>query len=308
MAGRTIIGVDFSGLQQDKNTWITRGKLLSDRKLKIDECRSIRRSDLIADLADRTKTPNDAVAAMDFPFSVPIAFAEYLGLHSSKMPDLWSFVAKMGLDEFIEKRNRFVDVDNNIEYLRAGDVDDPGAFSCLHDTSPNMVPMTFYRMKMLHQLWEVGCRIPPLYKECRDGPSLIETMPGVLLLRFELPNNNYKTKTKTNKGCPRDVRDEILKGLKEKPCPTLQIRPQEQQQCLDNADCLDSLVAAIGAAMWAMDKNGTDFRRPTDDKVTKLRRQNARRQASPQVIKESLTERQAAKREGWIYAPKPVKQ
>ena len=305
-----IIGVDYSGAQTDKNTWITRAELTVDTPengtLEIKESASIKRADLVICLKD---LPDGAVAALDFPFSVPIDFANYLGQSSVEMPQLWDCVANMCLDKFIEKRNEFVGVDKVKEYLRIGDLQFAGPFSCLHDTNPNMVPMTFYGMKMLHQLWQCNrFEIPPLKSAKDNSPVLLEVMPGVALAKYKLlpKYKGYKSTSKKVEAKEKRSRifEELSTVLKSRLTITGDKRTHIQEQCEKSDDCLDSVVASAVAALWAMDKNGTGFRHPTDCKVPTLNRKRSKRQASPQVIKEHLTEQQAARREGWIYAPK----
>ena len=187
MAEQTIVGVDFSGAQSDKNTWITEGTLEGD-KLEIACPYSIKRNHLTEYLKS---LKSDTVAGLDFPFGIPIAFAKYLGLSKYEMPDSWSVIAKMCLNEFIDKRNGYVGEKREKEHLRAGDLWVTGCYSCLHDVNPNMVPMTFYGMKMLHELWQSGCKVPPLPDpvEC-NGPTLLETMPGAVLRSLALPSTN----------------------------------------------------------------------------------------------------------------------
>ena len=58
----------------------------------------------------------------------------------------------------------------------------------------------------------------------------------------------------------------------------LQIPDDIHEKCIDNDDCLDSLVATIGAAMWVQDPD--QFRKPTPE------------------------QKADAELEGWVYAPK----
>lgn len=306
MADTTIVGVDFSGGQQDTNTWIAKAKLTPEtRTLEIKTCERIKRACLTVCLKD---LPDGSVAALDFPFSVPIAFAKYLGQPSAEMPELWDRVGKMCLNEFIEKRNAFVSDDRTREYLRIGDLEFSGAVSCLHDTNPNMVPMTFYGMKMLHQLRQCGeFEIPPLMGSREGSPVLLETMPGAALTKYALLPKYKGYKSKKNKVEASERRAKIFEELRTVMEPCLTITWEDfnriRDDCKASDDCPDALVACTVAALWAMDESGTKFCQPTDVKVTALRRKNARRQASPQVLYEGLTKRQAAEREGWIYAP-----
>ena len=286
MAERTIVGVDFSGAQEkgnQSNTWITEARLHGDT-LEIEDCRPIQRAALIEFLENLQE--GDSVVAMDFPFAVPRKFAEELLPTAGEMPDVWRTVAEniKEYHPFKKLRDRFVE--RHGEMIRRGDANYGGPFSPLKtEGSPVMLPMTFYGMKMLHQLWqsEKGFRVPPLSTANRHGPTLLETMPGVLLRSFGLPARNYKTKNKTNEGHPENNREIILSGLEQKFGQLLHINGKERKKCWDNADCLDSLVAAIGAAMWAM--NQSQFLIPHES------------------IPHS-EELDFAMIEGWIYAPK----
>lgn len=230
-----------------------------------------------------------AVAAMDFPFSVPQLFAKKLASDATTMCGVWNAVAKESMQYCKFKKLRDTFVKSNGEAKRRGDGYFGGPISPLKTGGPNMLPMTFYGMQMLHRLWNSGrCfRVPPLPENGRAGPVLLETMPGVLLRTFGLPAENYKRKNRTNGGCPRKVRREILDGLpsrvKDMAGLSLTITDQHRQNCIENDDCLDSLVAAIGAAMWA--KCPQEFLHPKDD-------------GAPDG------ELQVARLEGWIYAPR----
>lgn len=287
----TIIGVDFSGAEKSNSTWVTKG-ILDGNCLQIKWCwhPSRKREEAHASLEKLLRQLcRRAVAAMDFPFSVPQSFAKELANGATTMCAVWSAVAvgKMQYLEFGELRDKFVKRCG--EMTRRGDGYFGGPISPLKTGGPNMLPMTFYGMQMLHRLWNSDCcfRVPPLQESGRTGPTLLETMPGVLLRIFGLPAENYKNKNKSNGYCPKKVRREILNGLPGRVNDTaglsMVILDQQRQECIDNADCLDSLVSAIGAAMWA--KSPTDFLHPKDD-------------AAPDG------ELQSARLEGWIYAPR----
>ena len=307
MAERKIVGVDFSGAQSDRNTWITEGEINPEIGiLKLQSCKSIKRKKL----TERLQRRDYAVAALDFPFSVPMAFADYLGHTSSQMPDLWACVANICLDEFIEKRNCFVGENKTKEYLRVGDLHVSGCYSCLHDTNPNMVPMTYYGMKMLNQLHtprsEYDFEVPPFSQTDSSCPVLLEVMPGAALNRFGLPATNpgkaYKKK-KDNKA--RNRRKEIIDNLADKSGIVLCNLDHYRQTCHDNDDALDSMVAAVVAALWAIEENESAFERPQKDlPVSKaVAKYKGKRKISPGIG--CLTEEEAAKKEGWIYVPKP---
>ena len=282
----TIIGVDFSGARSDHNTWLTRGKLTDHGKLLLDGAQPIRRADL-HDLLPAVPTP--AVAALDFPFGVPSQFANSLSPQRppSDLPVLWRVVAGMTQAEFIAARNAFVA--SHGEPKRAGDRKyHPESYSPLHNVNPNMLPMTHAGIQLLHQWHQdhpLRWRIPPLPPACpplaghsgfRRNPrvTLLELMPGALLKSLSLPYKGYKRGRESTQR-----RTAILNGLAPKSGISLPNLDTVYADCLANDDCLDSLVAAVGAAMWAQDN--TRFRHPDDDELPD------------------------AQLEGWIYVPKP---
>ncbi len=282
-----IIGVDFSGAKSDRNTWVAEGVLDGDT-LKLDKCAPKTRAELTKFLAEIAEP---VVAAMDFPFAVPKAFAEFWQKEANNkfetMPDLWAAAAGMDYCKFQKLRDSFVK--NHGEMMRRGDTNFGGPISPLKTGGPNMLPMTFYGMRMLHCLYKSAnprFRVPPLPKYGTDADSriLLEVMPGVLLRTFGLPAENYKTKNKTNGGYPQEVRHKILAGLEEKSGVSLEISDCLSKKCIDSHDCLDSLTAAVGAALWALDESL--FLQPS--------------QSVP-----PNEELKAACLEGWLYAPLP---
>ena len=299
-----IIGVDFSGAGSDDavgNTWVTEGR--SDGGvLSIDCCRPISRTGLEGLLCD---LPDSAVAAMDFPFSVPVGFAGFWQSEAGEMPCLWRASAAIDLPEFKIKRGQYVGNDRGREHLRVGDLHHRGAFSCLHDTNPNMVPMTFHGMAMLHRLVSRKCfRVPPLHDPDRSGPVLLEVMPGAALRAFQLPRTGYKSAVGVKKRrMRRENRQEILDGLPGASARfgvALSIPASPRDTCLSHHDGLDSLVAAVVAALWVNDQKR--FNHPRDAPPDPELSQGTRRCISPEA--KGLTELEAARREGWIYAPR----
>ena len=89
MTERTIVGVDYSGAKRDV-PWITTAAL-EGTTLVLQSCENICREDLIKRLR---KLPTNAVAAMDFPFGVPLQFALELDPNASDMSDLWRVASR----------------------------------------------------------------------------------------------------------------------------------------------------------------------------------------------------------------------
>ena len=296
---KKIVGVDFSGARTD-DPWITMG-VLEDKHLNLTCCEPIPREDLKKRLR---KLPDDAVAAIDFPFGVPHQFALELDRDTCSMPDLWRLAALEEYKWFKESRDCFVKVHR--ELIRAGDTYFDGPLSPLKTGGPNMLPMTFRGMEMLHELWKDGCRVPPLRERGHDGPTLLETMPGVWLRYYDLPHEKFKGTSDEDLA----NREKILEGLKTKPKVSVKICESVRNQCLrkrDGHNGLDSAIAAIAGALWV--ENRDIFLEPHStltvaDTSTDPKRKKRMERISPGL--ENTIERKAARLEGWIYAPKPI--
>ncbi|MCY4417267.1 MAG: DUF429 domain-containing protein [Chloroflexi bacterium] len=271
----TIIGVDFSGAKSDRNTWATVARLEHPASLHVDSAQRIPRADLY-DLLVAVPTP--AVAALDFPFGVPAQFASSIAAPPAPtdMPDLWRAVQPISAVDFIAARNTFVAVHG--EPKRAGDFKyHRESYSPLHNVNPNMLPMTWHGIQLLHRWHQEHPRrwyVPPLPAPAppENVVTLLELMPGALLRALALPFKGYKR--------GRDSahrRTQILDNLAAASGVALPDLDSVRDDCLANDDCLDSVVAAVGAAMWAQDSSR--FRHPTDDELLD------------------------AKLEGWIYVP-----
>ena len=191
----TVVGVDFSGHREDRNTWVARGRLDTGGALRLDSVQPARRADLFELLA---AVPAPAVAALDFPFGVPSDFVAHLSPKStpSAMPDVWEIVSGMTAAEFLEARGRFVA--EHGELKRSGDARHfPESYSPLHVANPNMVPMTYEGIRLLHRWHENDPRrwhVPPLEPPARPARTvtLLELMPGAFLKAVGLPWKGYK--------------------------------------------------------------------------------------------------------------------
>ena len=245
-----IIGVDFSGARGDNNTWVAKGSLKGN-SLKLESCRRIARAELTQTLADCS---GPTVAALDFPFATPKAFADYWLPGSAVMPDLWSAAAGLEYEEFLALRDRFVGLYG--EPKRA--CDPPESYSCLHMVNPIMVPMTFRGMQMLNRLWsgDTGnpVSVPPLPEySCRKGDGLtelLEVMPGAVLRRLGLPFKGYKGGARAG-----ERRSRIVSELPDRASPITFNFGKFEEIALKSHDALDSVVAAVAAALWVLDRS-----------------------------------------------------
>ncbi|MDA1128895.1 MAG: DUF429 domain-containing protein [Chloroflexi bacterium] len=277
-----VLGVDFSGAKADKDTWVTQG-FLDDGVLTIESCQSMPRAQLTELLGS---LPGTAVAALDFPFSVPTVFARRWRPEAKTMPELWESAAAMESEGFLSLRDEFVA--EHGEPFRRGDLYFPECYSCLHKANPNMVPMTFRGMQMLDRLWRAGCRVPPLLDQGHTGPVLLESMPGAALRAFGLPFKGYK------KGqLAAELRSRILDGLEIHSRVPISNLAQFRDACLAVHDCLDSVAAAVAACLWVKDQNL--FRLPQNGPGDDTRRASAPSPDDNELI--------TARLEGWLYAP-----
>ena len=262
-----ILGVDFSGAKSDSNTWVAQGQL-DGQGLVLESCRPVSRSQLTCLLKALT---SGAVASLDFPFSVPLDFARFWRPEARAMPDLWSAAAAMNLEEFMSLRDAYVA--RRGETKRLCDSYHPECYSCLHKVNPNMVPMTFYGMKMLAGLWAEGCEVPPLALQDMGRGVLLEAMPGAALRALGLPYKGFKNGARAGL-----LRRQILQELPRRSAISMPNLGEFQDPCLGSHDCLDAVVAAVIAALWCT--NLDLFRHP-----------------------EHAAPHSTAAIEGWLYAP-----
>jgi predicted nuclease with RNAse H fold len=162
------------------------------------------------------------------------------------MPDLWAAASMLELAGFMALRDDFADRFG--EPKRRCDTFFPEAYSCLHKFNPNMVPMTFRGMQMLARLGPAGCDVPPLAPQGRGKALLLEAMPGAALRAFKLPYKGYK-----NGANASELRQRILDGLAGRSGLLLPNLAEFSEGCLESHDCLDAVVAAVTATLWARD-------------------------------------------------------
>ena len=247
MSAIQIMGVDFSGAKGDNNTWLTRA-VLEGTSLSLQEVRRVTRQELTETLA---ACAGPTVAALDFPFAPPKSFAAFWVPGCKTMPDLWLAAASMEYGDFLALRDEFVS--RHGEPKRA--CDPPESYSCLHMVNPIMVPMTFRGMQLLSGLWfgETSNAIsaPPLPGHSRPCSSaiteLLEVMPGAVLRRLGLPYKGYKGGARAS-----ERRQTIVAVLAERSLPIEFAFGEFEEPALRSHDALDSIVAAVAAALWAV--------------------------------------------------------
>ncbi len=274
-----ILGVDFGGARGDNNTWLARA-LLDSPSLSLEDVRRVTRRELTEILASCS---GPTVAALDFPFAPPQSFADFWAPGCRTMPELWSAASAIEYEDFLALRDEYVSMHG--EPKRA--CDPPESYSCLHMVNPIMLPMTFRGMRMLHGLW-VGetanaISVPPLPQYSRPCSAaiteLLEVMPGAVLRRLGLPYKGYKGGARASQR-----RQAIVTDLPELGLPVKFEFGDFEDVALRSHDGLDSIVAAVAAALWAL---------------------------SPELFPQPPTEGEegfdpVVLLEGWLYAPNPI--
>ena len=178
--------------------------------------------------------------------------------------------------------------------------------------TPNMLPMTYYGIHMLYRLCgpKSAFQIPPLEDTGHNGPELLEVMPGAALEKFCLPCELYKNGTRDEDKLKKikENRKTILTSLASKSGVGMINLDHFRGTYLSHHDGLDSLVAAVVAARWKSAK--CQFRHPTNNSTdcNELPKLRSGRTRASRASKDALdmSQKQAARREGWIYVPYPV--
>ena len=280
MVERKIIGVDFSGSKDDV-PWITIAGLERDH-LKLESCEPIDREKLTNRLL--AEDTGDAVVGMDFPFGVAEEVFPELSPRKSTLKDVWRRVAEKTDKDFYDICKKHSTIKRKF--------DESHYSKSLSPQNIRMMYMTYHGIKMLKELHE-KCKtrwhIPPLHtgRASNGRVTLLEVMPGMALKAQNLPYTNYKNNKGPNARKNLENRKNIIEKL---PCAfgiNLLHLEKYRDLCIFNDDALDSIVAAVVAAMWARVEYKTLFHRPEDHTDAVLA---------------------AARLEGCIYAPRPNKQ
>jgi hypothetical protein len=259
-SGKFVGGVDFSGSQQVPNeTWLAVGNL-SSLGVEIVEVRRIGSHSLFGTLS---QLPELLALGLDFPFSLPLDFAQFLA-ESRSLPAFQSWqelaeclaflsfeefhllVEKFG-EKFSKESKRFTDRNTK-----------PPAQSPMHRGNPSMIQMTYQGIRLLAGLDPAKFYIEPFQKASQHKCRVIEVYPGGALSALRIPHKGYKNKEKKNRDQVFAMRKQIarqLVGLREiddialKDIPRLTINAQFESNAITSDDCLDAIVACYTAAV-----------------------------------------------------------
>jgi hypothetical protein len=182
---------------------------------------------------------NVEAIGLDFPFGLPLPFAEKI-LGGSFPDEGWWALAKK-----LEKTTRpdylvaVQEFRESVGELKRLTDDRSGAFSPLHRVQPDLGPMTFHGIRMIA---EDRSRFAVRPFESAQGRLLLEVYPGGLTKRLQLSGSEAGAAQRNRA---------ILQALKELPRLPVEVEPAQVRHCLASRDALDAVIAARCAA-WAV--------------------------------------------------------
>jgi hypothetical protein len=237
---RTFAGVDYSGDMRDPrgSTCLAIVELLEDDALRLYRLQATGRTGLQGLLRDPDASLMSAEAiGLDFPFGVPLPFAETL--LAGPFPDEgWWALAKrfetLSRPDYLVALQEFREANGEVKRLTD---EKANAFSPLHRVNPDLGPMTFHGIRMIA---EDRSRYAVRPFEMAQGRLLLEVYPGATV-------RSFATGLRGRKGRQRllGIVDELA-ALERWP---LRIEAPLLDSCLASRDALDSVIAARSAAV-----------------------------------------------------------
>jgi hypothetical protein len=239
--GRLFAGVNYGGDMRDPReaTWLAILELRDDR-LHVVRLDATGRHGVERCLRDPdTVLMHVEAIGLDFPFSVPVEFAERLLGGAFPAEGWWALARKMGrlsrpdyliaVQEFREQHG---------ESRRHTD-ERADAFSPLHRVDPDLVPTTFHGIRMIA---EDRSRYAVKPFESAKGRLLLEVYPAGLVKRLALPAS-------TGKANGRMRRQQILDALDQTDYLPVECEERNARSCVERPHALDAVIAAQQAAV-----------------------------------------------------------
>jgi hypothetical protein len=281
MAETFVAGADFSGAKNVPNdTWLAVGNLtnLGLEIISLTNCGAHK-------LALELKSIHNLVAAgLDFPFSLPYEFLNFLSEKISRGNfQSWQEVAEvlafMPFDKFLELVTEFKEEPKRI----ADKATNRAGVSPLHRANPSMVQMTYQGIRMLTSLDPKKFYVIPFQDEIPFGCAVMEAYPRETLFSLGLPDTGYKGKDASKS---LETRKLILKGLVSlrdkgaagvEHCPRISMNKNIEKVAIETDHALDAVIACYSVAIWKV---------------------------APQLFKDPYSSDDSnVLLEGWIYAP-----
>ncbi len=266
--GRLFGGADYSGDMRDPKdaTWLAVVELMETNRLRIVRLEATGRAGLQSRLrnADAQLQRVEAVG-LDFPFGLPLAFAESLLGGPFPEEGWWALARrfeKMSRPEYLIALQEFRDANGEIKRL----TDEAAkAFSPLHRVHPDLGPMTYHGIRLIA---EERSRYAVRPFESTRGRLLLEVYPGGALRRLQAERVTEA----------EERHSAILSLLRRAERYPVDMDEQFRRRCLEKRDALDAVLAARCAAQAVL--GGETARGPED--------------LAP-------GEGERVRREGWIY-------
>lgn len=234
---RLFGGVDYSGDMRDPReaTWLALLELERDR-LRVVRLEATGRHGLHSHL----RNPDSALMhveaiGLDFPFGLPLPFAEKLLDRPFPAAGWWALVKrleKLTRPDYLVAIQEFRDA--NGEAKRLTD-ERAQAFSPLHRINPDLGPMTYHGVRMIA---EERSRYVVRPFESAQGTLLLEVYPGALVRRLKLDEDGKK----------RSRNGAILEALGRLDLLPVTVESPFLKRCLSRRDAIDAVIAARLAA------------------------------------------------------------
>lgn len=239
--GRVFGGVDYSGDMRDPKdaTWLALVELGPTERLRVLRLEPTGRVGLEARLRDADGDLLRAEAfGLDFPFGLPLAFAE--SLLGGPFPDegWWALarrLERMSRPEYLIALQDFRDA--NGELKRFTD-EQARAFSPLHRVHPDLGPMTYHGIRMIA---EERSRYAVRPFETARGRLLLEVYPGGSLRRLRAGGEDEPKEGERG--------SEVLSMLRRIDRFPVDVDEPFRRRCAEKRDALDAVLAARCAAL-----------------------------------------------------------
>jgi hypothetical protein len=254
-SGKFVAGVDFSGSKEVPNeTWLAIGNL-SSLGVQIVEVKRVGSHGLTGLLSE---DPPLIAVGLDFPFSLPMEFAQFITEKRSLKPfQSWQELAECLAFISLEDFQALVEAFNKEPKRYTDKLCKPPAQSPLHRGNPGMVQMTFHGLRLLASLNPAKFFIEPFQKADAKKCRVVEVYPSGTLSSLHLPYRGYKSKEKKDRDEMFATRKSMVRQLMHlretgdialKDVPRLSMSAQIESQAISSDDAFDAIVACYTAA------------------------------------------------------------